>query len=111
MATVTIASQELMTYDPDGASSPLTLEFPETTLLVEGTKIAMLNISNSSTTIALAANSATPLDKIQDPTSRTTAFASTHAALTMTTYAYSEFLLVKTGVVNPTWFCITHEAA
>ena len=104
MATRTLGDKtELYQFD---SSLGNTLELPESTNLVEGFVATIANVVNDSTSVTIQANSASALDKIMHPTTRTS-WLSTQVlgAMPLTAYAW---VFIKTGqpVSTPLWYCI-----
>ena len=108
--SATIAANGIKAIDSEDAAGPWTIEFPDSTLIVEGTTASVFNVSRTgTTTVTFNANSGSAADEIIDPTSRGSVPASTTGAIVITR-AYIQWMLFKTGYVNPTWLCMHYEA-
>lgn len=106
----TLTANGVKVFDSEKVGGPYTIEMPDSTLLVEGTTAAVFNQSLAGTTgVTFTSNSGSAADVIQNPTSRGAALASSTGSITVTR-AYIEWVLVKTGFVNPAWLNKHYEA-
>ena len=107
---VTITANGIEVIDSEKAGGPVTVRMPDTTLLVEGTTASVLNKSLAGTTgVTFQSNAGSSADELINPTSRGSAPASTTGSIVVTR-AYIQWILIKTGHVNPTWYVQHYEA-
>ena len=103
MPTHTLVIGDLWLYDPDDAAlTPLTIQMPDSTDLVEGVECGIMNYNRTSTTtVVVNAHSSSSSDLIQNPTSLNSAYATSHATLTLQNYVVWWRLINVTG--TNTW--------